>query len=204
MDTKGERVSREELMKALQDAMDEGDVLIPGEGEGEALTEGERMASGAEAPKPRRERMLTASQLAFTQGLIQGKTMAQAYRDAYPNAGGSDASIKAGAWKLSRDPRIQARLNDAWGETVEALAEDNGAVKRYVMKQLLALSKGAKQEGSRLKALELMARSAGMFREVEQAEDKTVSADKLRAELAGHLKLIGNIRPLKRTDVASG
>ena len=125
--------------------------------------------------------------------------MRQAYRDAYPNAKGADQAITSSAYRLSRDPRIQKALQDAWGETIEVLAEDTAATKRYVMKELLALTKGGKQEGSRLKALELMGRAAGMF---QIATDKPVdkpSAEQLRKELSGHLKLLDNVKPLQRS-----
>ena len=49
-----------------------------------------------------------------------------------------------------------------------------------------------------------MARTAGMFREVDDTKAEKVSADKLRQELAGHLRLIDNVKPIKRSDVANG
>ena len=208
------KTTQDEYLKALEEAnQDYQDDKDEGEGFG---SEAERLAALADTPKIRvdgkpmgsedrkQPRKLTTSQIAFTQGLIQGKTMEQAYRDAYPNAHASKASIKSAAHKLSKDERIQAMLNEAWGETVEALSEDVAATKRYVLKQLLALSKEGKQEGSRLRALELMARTAGMFREVDDTKAEKVSADKLRQELAGHLRLIDNVKPIKRSDVANG
>ena len=185
----------------LQEPEDEDDGL--------EISEAERLASRAEPPvirvdgKPRgtedykKIQPLTPSQMEFTKGCIAGKTMRQAYRDAYPNAKGSDQVITSSAYRLSRDPRIQKALQDAWGETIEVLAEDTAATKRYVMKELLALTKGGKQEGSRLKALELMGRAAGMF---QIATDKPVdkpSAEQLRRELSGHLKLLDNVKPMR-------
>ena len=218
MNTGSGKVSREQLLRELEEAGkmldahdDDGVILSP------ELSEAERMAATAEEPSMRRDgepkgsdtkrrqvRQLNTAQLAFAQGVISGKTMAQAYRDAYPNAKAAESTIRANAYKLSRDPRVAKLIKEAWGETVEAMSEDAQAVKRYVLKSLLALSKECKQEGSRLKALELMARTAGMFREDTQSKTETVSADKLRAELAGHLKLINNIKPIKRDDVANG
>jgi hypothetical protein len=203
---KAGRSSKDELLQALEDAYlqepeDDGDGL--------EISEAERLAARAEPPvmrvdgKPRgtedykKIQPLTASQMEFTKGCIAGKTMRQAYRDAYPNAKGSDQVITSSAYRLSRDPRIQKALQDAWGETIEVLAEDTAATKRYVMKELLALTKGGKQEGSRLKALELMGRAAGMF---QIATDKPVdkpSAEQLRKELSGHLKLLDNVKPMR-------
>jgi len=200
------RASKSELLDALE-AMDETD----GEGweEQAELSEAERLAAHASPPpmrvdgKPKgadaysRPKPLTAPQMEFTKGMIIGKTMRQAYRDAYPNAKGNDQVITSSAYRLSKDERIQKALQEAWGETVEVLAEDTAATKRYVLKELLALTKGGKQEGSRLKALELMGRAAGMFQpQVAEATEK-VSAEQLRKELSGHLKLLDNVKPLK-------
>jgi len=200
------RASKSELLEALE-AVEETE----GEGweEDAGLSEAERLAAHASPPpmrvdgKPKgadaysRPKPLTAPQMEFTKGMIQGKTMRQAYRDAYPNAKGSDQVITSSAYRLSRDERIQKTLQEAWGETVEVLAEDTAATKRYVLKELLALSKGGKQEGSRLKALELMGRAAGMFQPQGAEVIEKVSAEQLRRELSGHLKLLDNVRPLK-------
>jgi len=200
------RASKSELLEALE-AVDIDD----GEGweEDAGLSEAERLAAHASPPplrvdgKPKgadaysRPKPLTAPQMEFTKGMIIGKTMRQAYRDAYPNAKGSDQVITSSAYRLSRDERIQKTLQEAWGETVEVLAEDTAATKRYVLKELLALSKGGKQEGSRLKALELMGRAAGMFQPQALEAIEKISAEQLRRELSGHLKLLDNVRPLK-------
>ena len=200
------RASRNELLEALE-AMEEKE----GEGwvEEADLSEAERLAAHASPPQLRADgkpkgadaytkpRPLTAPQMEFAKGMIQGKTMRQAYRDAYPNAKGSDQVITSSAYRLSRDQRIQSTLQEAWGETVEVLAEDTAATKRYVLKELLALSKGGKQEGSRLKALELMGRAAGMFQPQGAEAVEKVSAEQLRKELSGHLKLLDNVKPLK-------
>ena len=207
---KAGRASKDELLQALEDAhLQEPE----GEDDGLEISEAERLASRAEPPvirvdgKPRgtedykKIQPLTASQMEFTKGCIAGKTMRQAYRDAYPNAKGSDQVITSSAYRLSRDPRIQKALQDAWGETIEVLAEDTAATKRYVMKELLALTKGGKQEGSRLKALELMGRAAGMFQIATESVAPKPSAEQLRRELSGHLRLLDNVKPLKRSDV---
>jgi hypothetical protein len=146
----------------------------------------------------KRVQPLTPSQMEFTKGMIAGKTMRQSYRDAYPNAKGSDQVITSSAYRLSRDPRIQHALQEAWGETIEVLSEDTASTKRYVLKELLALTKGAKQEGSRLKALELMGRAAGMFQPEKAVETEKPSAEQLRKELSGHLKLLDNVKPMPK------
>lgn len=166
------------------------------------LSEAEQAAASADSPTVRmdgqivgihegRQRPMSKAMITFAQGVIEGKSRKQAYRDAYPNAKGNDGTISACAHKLSKDPRVKRIIEAGWEETTEALAEDIAAQRRYVSRALVALSKGGKQEGTRLKALELLGRAAGMFRDNVQQADKPVTADQLRAELAGHLRLVG-------------
>lgn len=165
-----------------------------------ADTDVDALVAGAEPPSkrkdgtvittPRQIRKLTPKQLAFVAAKVQGKSNSEAYREAYPDDKSSDRVISANAYKLTKHPVISQMLEDAWGETVEALTEDVAATKRYVMRQLLALSKGAKQEGSRLKALELMGKAVGVFTPVADTAVAAPSADQLKRELSGHLKLL--------------
>lgn len=169
---------------------------------GEPESEAERLAAAAEGPRTRadgkvvgaegwkRERPLTAQQQAFAQGVIEGKSLRQAYRDAYPGAAAQGPSISASAARLMKDERIARAIRDGWEETQEALVDDAAATRRYVMRALVELSKRANQEGSRLKALELLGRSAGMWREQQASQDKPLTAAELRAQLAGHLRLV--------------
>ena len=198
-----QKMSKEEYLKALEDAGkdDEVDQISNDEGLGE-ISEPERLAAHADAPilrgdgKPHssetytRARPLSVSQALFAEGLIQGKTYKQSYKDAYPNAQGSDASITTSAYRLSRDPRIASMVNDALEETAEHLAEDRAATQRYVLRQLVAHSKTAKQEGTKLKALELLGKSTGLFIDRASDEAKPVSAEQLKRELGVHLRLL--------------
>jgi hypothetical protein len=211
-----QRVAKGELLRALEETIVTAEQeRLNAFGEGHEISEAERLAAHAEPPvirvdgKPRgmeytRPKALTGPQMEFTKGMIIGKTMRQAYRDAYPNAKGDDKVITSAAYRLSRDERVQKTLQDAWGETVEVLAEDTAAVKRYVLKELLAHSKEAKQEGSKLKALELMGKAVGMFKQEEEVKDKAISADQLKKELSGHLKLLDNIRPISKAAITNG
>lgn len=202
-----EKISKQEYLAALEAANIDDEVVLDAdqddndEGLGE-LSEAERLAAHADAPTVRvdgkpyssprgeRPRPLTTSQIAFAQGIIQGKTYRQAYKDAYPNAQGSDSSITTSAYKLSRDPRVQALVQDALDETVEHLAEDVAGTKRYVLKQLITHSKQAKQEGTKIKALELLGKSVGLFIDKAEVKTETVTAEQLKRELGQHLKLL--------------
>ena len=167
----------------------------------ETLSEAEQLAQAADKPKLRKDgehkgsdiqrpRPLSPRQVLFTQRVIQGDSLRTAYRNAYGNDTGSDASISASANKLMKDPRIKHILKEAWEETAEHLSEDLAASKRYVLKGLLALSKKAKQEGTKLKALELLGKASGLFTPSDVQDKAVVTADQLKRELSGHMKLL--------------
>ena len=194
------KASKAEYKAELDAAMDE--VEEWGEDESpENLSEAEQYAHAADRPKLRKDgrhkgsdvkrpKPLSPRQVLFCQRVIQGDSLRTAYRNAYANDTGSDASISASANKLMKDPRIKHILDEAWEETAEHLSEDLAASKRYVLKGLLALSKKAKQEGTKLKALELMGKAAGLFTPTEVQDKAVITADQLKRELAGHMKLL--------------
>ena len=198
-----DKVSKDEYLRALELANQDDDIdqIDKDESDGE-LSVAERLAAHAESPTLRvdgrpvgspigeRPKPLTAAMTQFAQGLIQGKTYRQAYRDAYPQQTGSDSTITTSAYKLSRDARVQALVADALDETAEHLAEDMASTKRYVMRQLVAHSKQAKQEGTKLKALELLGKASGLFTQADADKGEVVTAEQLKRELGQHLKLV--------------
>ena len=198
-----EKISKEEYLRSLEiaDQFDEDDQVDNDQSDGE-LSEAERLAAHADSPAVRssdgkhvgsereRPRVLTAPQAQFAQGLIRGLTFRQAYREAYPMQTGTDSTITTSAYRLSRDPRIAAMLADALDETAEHLAEDRAATQRFVMRQLVHHAKAAKQEGTKLKALELLGKSAGLFTHSDADKSEPVTAEQLKRELGQHLKLV--------------
>lgn len=216
------KVSREDYERMLSEAGDDAEQdaddqlvaetiearLAALADDGQDISEAEQAAAAAEPPRERsdgrligvsdiRARPLTKQQIAFAEGVIEGKSRIQAYRDAYPNSQSANATASASASRLMRDPRIKRMVAAAWDETQEHLADDVQATRRYVGRALVALSRGAKQESTRLRALELLGKSSGLFRDTVQAQDKPLSADDLRRELAGHLKLVAGAAKAK-------
>ena len=194
------KTSKAEYKADLDRAMAEDDFVEDDESP-ETLSEAEQYAAHAERPKRRKDgehigsdiprpRPLSPRQVLFCQRVIQGDSLRSAYRNAYANDTGSDASISASANKLMKDPRIKHILKEAWEETAEHLSEDLAASKRYVLKGLLALSKKATQEGTKLKALELLGKAAGLFTPSDVQDKAVITADQLKRELSGHMKLL--------------
>jgi len=66
------------------------------------------------------------------------------------------------------------------------------------MEQLLKHSEQAKQEGTKLKALELMGRAVGMFTDKVESKVEEVSTSQLKEELKSSLALLDNVKPFKQ------
>jgi hypothetical protein len=137
-----------------------------------------------------RTRDMTHAMKIFVAAKLRGETSKASYRLAYPNDTSSDSTISSTAYKLTKHPLVAKALADAAGQVDEALVEDMAASKRYVIHSLITLSKTAAQEGSRLKALELLGRASGAFTSTAPQEAPAPSAAQLKKELAGHLKLL--------------
>lgn len=204
-----EKLTRDDYLKALEDANEPDQI---DNHENPDLSEAERLAFKAPAPKKRvdgqvitsdKMRPLTGQQHAFVMGVIRGNTLRQAYRDAYPSDTSSDHVISTNANKLFKHPRVQEMLNEAWGEITENLVDDLAGTKRYVMKQLLEQSKTAKQEGTKLKALELLGKASGLFTHTDAKDDKTVSTDQLKSELSKYLRTLKRSSATGISDVES-
>ncbi len=164
---------------------------------GSDLCEAERAPThtgqSVSAPRAQQDtpvRPLTAAQRAFVEGISRGETHKQAYRDAYPGDSSTDASISTSASRLLKDQRVQKALRDHQETDPELLLDDPEAMKRFVMVQLLRCARTFKQEGSKIKALELIGKAAGLFQPKPEREVTAVSAEQLRRELSAHLKLV--------------
>jgi hypothetical protein len=142
------------------------------------------------AHAPVRIRDMTHAMRTFVAAKLAGKSSKDSYREAYPNDTSTDATISSNAYKLTKHPLVAKALQDAWGQTEEALVDDLAASKRYVIQSLIAMSKYAKQEGSRLKALELLGKASGAFAAAAPATEAPLTAAELKAQLSGHLKLL--------------
>ena len=191
------KTTQSDYLAALEEANQSIEDDYQDDNEAGHLSEAEQAAKNAKPPRRRNTvKPLTEQQRLFATLIIQGKTQKDAYRSAY-NTTMNDSAVSSNASKLANDPRIANMISAAWDETIEHLADDVASTKRYVLRKLVAMSKDAKQEGSRLKALELLGKSVGIFTVTEEKAEKAVSADQLKRELSGHLKLLDNVKTLK-------
>lgn len=64
--------------------------------------------------------MLTEKQERFVQGIIEGKSQADAYRAAYPNQKNTDKTTHENASRLMNNPKIVARLTELRGQMMKS------------------------------------------------------------------------------------
>ena len=149
---------------------------------------------GSKEPKPKRT---TARQKAFASLIIQGHSPREAYEKAYEVKSDNTASHAASANKLLKNGAVSALVESLWHSSKENLVNDAIATRRHVMEQLLMHSQEAKQEGTKLKALELMGRAVGMFTDKVEQKIEEINASQLKAELKTSLDLLDNVKAFK-------
>lgn len=167
---------------------------------GEGMSEAEQSAYDAEPPKGRPDNhKITRAMRVFIDGIVEGKSQFHAYRAAYPNAKGADRTIRQNAHRLMKHPGVVYHLSQRQEETAEVLANDANAARLHVIRNLITHSTTGKQEGTRLKALELLGKATGLFAPQVQTQTEVVSVTDLRKQLASHLQTLERVRPAQQT-----
>ena len=133
----------------------------------------------------------SAQQLMFIRGVLNGKTQKLAYRDAYPADRSNDRNICVTANRLLHSPKIEAFVQSLNSTVSELLVDDRRETRRFVFRELFALSKEAKQERHKIKALELLGKSCGVFKPVDRGAVPAPSEQTLKDALSERLHLLG-------------
>jgi len=116
---------------------------------------------------------LTSKQDAFCDAVVSGKSLSAAYREAYDAKGMSDEAVRVEASRLLAHPNVSLRV-----KSLNAEKEDQRrmlAVNRAerVLERLEKLADDAKSESAKIRANELIGKTAGLFIDQIEIEDKT-------------------------------
>jgi hypothetical protein len=153
---------------------------------------------GVQDSTRKENRRLTSKMQVFVNNILSGQSPAIAYKNAYNVRTDNHATIVASANKLMRDQRINTLL-EALSEEYRRKVIDNAvSTREHVMAELFKHTQQAKQEGTKLKALELMGRAVGMFTDKVEQKVEEISTEKLKQELQSHLSLLDNVKPIKK------
>ena len=76
-------------------------------------------------------------------------------------------------------------------DSQEEVLDNPFAMRAFVTRQLISLSKTAVQDANKIKALELLGKSVGLFSEAPEVTLPAITADELKLELMAHIRLMG-------------
>ena len=107
--------------------------------------------------------MLTAKQMKFVAEVSEGGSQSNAYRKAYDTSQMAPKTIWEEASRLSKDPKVVARLDELRAEKEAQERMLRLSYGDFVINELQELALSAKSNRARIKALELLGKSIGMF-----------------------------------------
>ena len=107
--------------------------------------------------------MLTNRQASFVEELLTGASQTTAYKSNYSTTHMSPKTIWEASSRLSKHPKIVARLDELRAEKEAEERMLRLSYGDFVINELQALALNAKSHRARIKALELLGKSIGMF-----------------------------------------
>ena len=141
-----------------------------------------------------KEQPLTGKQEAFAKLVAGGAVLSDAYRECYSADTMKDSTVWSEACRLAQNPKVSARIKDIQADmeadrrTIERRREE------WVLKRLSEEADQADNASSRIRALELVGKTVGMFTDrIELADTAERSASEIEKELKARLdRLIGS------------
>jgi len=106
---------------------------------------------------------LTFNQISFVENLSTGLNVSDAYRTAYNASAMSDKTIWEAASRLSRNPKVVARLDQLTAEKEQVNRVFTLSYEDRIINKLWHIAEHSKSGRVRVKALELIGRSCGLF-----------------------------------------
>ena len=134
---------------------------------------------------------LTAKQESFAQKVAAGSILSDAYRESYAAENMADKTVWSEACRLAQNPKVATRIKAIQDEKEQSRRVIALRREEYVLKRLQEEAEQAETDGSRVRALELLGKTVGLFTdkvEIEQDTDKT--AAELEADLERRLSAL--------------
>ena len=141
-----------------------------------------------------KEQPLTGKQEAFAKLVARGAILSDAYRECYSADNMKSSTLWSEACRLAQNPKVSTRIKDIQADmeadrrTIERRREE------WVLKRLSEEADQADNASSRIRALELVGKTVGMFTDrIEQAETNERSSAEIEKDLKARLaRLIGS------------
>jgi hypothetical protein len=141
-----------------------------------------------------KEQPLTGKQEAFAKLVAGGAVLSDAYRECYSADTMKDSTVWSEACRLAQNPKVSARIKDIQADMEQSHRTRLLRREEWVLKSLQEEAVSADNASSRIRALELVGKTVGMFTDrIEQAETSERSASEIEKELKARLdRLIGS------------
>jgi hypothetical protein len=148
--------------------------------------------SGVNKPK---HSGLTARQQAFVLAVSKGLTYSDAYRQAYGAERSTPQTISVEANRLLNNPKVAVLLERKLERQESVILASRINTERHIKQRLLEHANDFKTESGKLKALELLGKSVGMFTDRVESTVIKQSAEDLKKQLSAHLALLDDEPP---------
>jgi len=119
----------------------------------------------------------------FASAIGEGLSPAEAYRKVYDCSNSTNATVMANANRLLNDSRITLLLEPVFQAKREMVINDELATRRFIMQELFEHAKNTEKVSDRLRALEMMGKSIGMFTDTGDRDENDLDVEKLKKEL---------------------
>jgi hypothetical protein len=108
--------------------------------------------------------MLTCRQENYVKSVYIGMSLSEAYRMAYGTSAMLSKTVWEAASRLSNNPKVVARLDELRAEKEAEERMLRLSYEDFVINELQELALNAKSDRARIKALELLGKTVGLFR----------------------------------------
>ena len=108
-------------------------------------------------------KILSLKQNSFVAAIIEGNNQSNAYRLSYETSAMSDKTVWEAASRLSKNPKVIARLNQLTAEKEQNNRMFTLSYEDRITNKLWEIVDTSKNKRLRVKALELLGRSCGLF-----------------------------------------
>ena len=132
---------------------------------------------------------MTVKQMNFAEALARGCNQSSAFREAYDSAGMKPSTIWSEASRLRRHPKVAARIDQLKAEAELSAAEKREGVREFVLHELTEMACEASTSSARLKALELLGKSVGLFSDRVEVSAPEKSIEELEASIKQRISL---------------
>jgi len=140
------------------------------------------------------ERPLTGKQEAFAKLVASGSMLSDAYRECYSADNMKSSTLWSEACRLAQNPKVSTRIKDIQADMEQSQRMRLLRREEWVLKSLQEEAVSADNASSRIRALELVGKTVGMFTDrVEQSDTTERTASEIERDLRAKLdRLIGS------------